>query len=109
MTGETVTAITSAIDALCGAIEHATPAEAVAGLDPVALIGLARDAELGSAWLGALQVLATSAARRCGPDFAAFETDLQKSDAVLACQKAPTFERKDYSLPEASHGKGGCT
>jgi hypothetical protein len=65
MTGKTVTAVTS-IDALCDAIEHTTPAEVVAGLDPVALMGLARDAELGSAWLGALQVLATSAARRAG-------------------------------------------
>ncbi len=66
MTDETVTAVTSAIDALREAIKHTTPAEVVAGLDPVALIGLARDAELGSAWLGALQVLATSAARRAG-------------------------------------------
>ncbi len=66
MTGETVMAITSAIDALCDAIEHATPAEVVAGLDPVALIGLARDAELCSAWLAALHVLATSGPKGAG-------------------------------------------
>ena len=58
--------VMAAIDALCDAIEGTAPAEVVAGLDPAALIRLARDAELGSAWLGALQVLAASAARRRG-------------------------------------------
>jgi hypothetical protein len=36
----------------------------VAESDSTALIELARDAELASAWLGALQVLATSATKR---------------------------------------------
>ncbi len=50
--------MTAALDALCDAIGRTTPAEVVAGLDPAALIKLARDAEVASAWLAALQVLA---------------------------------------------------
>jgi hypothetical protein len=63
MTDKTVMAVTSAIDALCDAIGRRAPAQVVAGVDPAALFKLARDAEIGSAWLAALHTLATAAAK----------------------------------------------
>jgi hypothetical protein len=65
-TSEILTDITWAIAALVRSIADTTPAEVVAELDPTAVIRLARDAELASAWLGALQVLAASAAKKAG-------------------------------------------
>jgi hypothetical protein len=59
-------AVIEAIETLCDAIRHATPEEVVAESDSAALITLARDAELGSAWLEALHALAKSAAKRTG-------------------------------------------
>jgi hypothetical protein len=59
----------AAINTLCDAIAvPTTPAEVVAEVavsDPAALVRLAGDAGLASAWLGALQVLAASPAREC--------------------------------------------
>ncbi|SRR5258708_35377853 len=98
---QAVMAVTSAIDALCDAIGHTTPAEVVAGLNPAALIRLARDAELASAWLGALQVLAASAARRCGADQGA--PPIAPSEAV-GTQATPAA----FVAPEASR-RGGCS
>jgi DNA-binding Lrp family transcriptional regulator len=61
--GETLADIVWTIEALVRSIADVEPAEVVAELGPTALIELARNAELGSAWLGALQVLAACAAK----------------------------------------------
>jgi hypothetical protein len=61
--GETLTDIVWTIEALVGFIADTAPQEVVAESDSTALIKLARDAEVASAWLGALQVLAESAVR----------------------------------------------
>jgi hypothetical protein len=59
--------VTAAIDALCAAIARtATIEEVVAELGPMALARLARDAELCSAWLGAVATLAESVVKRHG-------------------------------------------
>jgi hypothetical protein len=62
--GETLTDVIWNIAALVRSIADVEPAEVVAELGPTALIELASNAEVAGAWLGALQVLAASAAKR---------------------------------------------
>jgi hypothetical protein len=62
--GETLADVTWAIAALVRSIADVEPAEVVAESDPAALVRLAGDAGLASAWLAALEVLAASAAKR---------------------------------------------
>jgi len=98
MTGETVMAVTSVIGALCDAIERTTPEEMVAELDPIALVKLAKDAEVGSAWLGALQVLAACAAKGA-PNRPAGDVD---DDLLCPSNKNAAHPRLDLFL----HGSG---
>jgi hypothetical protein len=98
--GETLVDIVWTIEALVRSIAGADPSEVVAETDFTALIKLARDAEIASAWLAALQVLAASAAKRCGAGQGA--PAIAPSEAVGA-QATPAA----FVAPEASH-RGGC-
>jgi len=59
-----ITRVTAALDALCDELENITPAQIVAAIDPVALSGLADDAERASAWLDEVVMLAEAATAR---------------------------------------------
>jgi hypothetical protein len=59
--------VTHLLSALCDAIENVEPAHVVQASDSIALLGLAGDAELCSAWLGAIATLAGAAIRRAKP------------------------------------------
>jgi hypothetical protein len=99
-TSETLTDITWAIAALVRSIADTTPAEVVAESDPAALVRLAGDAGLASAWLAALEVLAASAARRC--DAGQGAPPIASGEAV-GTQATPAAS----VAPEASH-RGGA-
>jgi len=62
-----VAQVTHLLSALCDAIENVEPMHVVEASDPIALIGLAGDAELCSAWLGAVATLAGAAVKRGRP------------------------------------------
>jgi hypothetical protein len=59
--------VTAALDTLCDLVEAVTPAELIEQTGPVAMMGLAGDTELCSAWLGAVATLASAAVKRGRP------------------------------------------
>jgi hypothetical protein len=98
--GQTLVDIGWALVVLVQAIADTTPAEVVAEHDPAALVKLARDAEVASAWLTALQVVAASAARRCNAD--------QGAPPIASSEAVGTKATPAASVaPEASH-RGGA-
>jgi hypothetical protein len=105
--GETLTDIVWTIEALVQSIADTVPSEVVAELHSTALIKLARDAEVARAWLGALQVLAASAARRAG-DRPADDAGDDLSPPLAARPQLDLFSHGDPNAPALRASNGGA-